>query len=54
MIPKLNGHIGQIESSIDTVEEHLNDEEFHDFCDAVGTLTAYLKLIKKRYKAKDA
>ena len=41
---------GQLEASINKVEEHLNREEFEDYCDAMATCTTYMTKIQKRIK----
>lgn len=42
---------GQINKTIENVEQFLDDEEFKDFCDAAYTCITYLNLIKKRNDA---
>ena len=41
---------GQLEASINKVEEYLNREEFEDYCDAMATCTTYITKIQKRIK----
>lgn len=41
---------GQLEASINKVEEYLNREEFEDYCDAMATCTTYMTKIQKRIK----
>ena len=37
----VNQQIGQIETSIEKIEPHLNQEEFADYCDSAYTMIAY-------------
>ena len=39
----INQQIGQIETSIEKIEPHLNQEEFADYCDSAYTMVAYWK-----------
>ena len=41
---------GQLEASINKVEDHLNREEFEEYCDAMATCTTYMTKIQKRIK----
>lgn len=41
---------GQLEASINKVEEHLDREEFEEYCDAMATCTTYLNKIQRRIK----
>ena len=37
----INQQIGQIETSIEKIEPHLNQEEFADYCNSAYTMIAY-------------
>lgn len=49
-IASLNQYKGQLEASINKVEEYLDRDEFEDYCDAMATCTAYILKINKRIK----
>lgn len=47
---QINQIIGQLESSIQKVEDFLTDEEFKDYCDNTYSAIAYWRLILKQTK----
>jgi len=43
--------IGQLESSIDEIEDFLTEEEFREYCDSTYSVITYCKLVLKRNKS---
>ena len=44
-IDQIKTTIGQLESSIDTVEDFLSEEDFKDYCDSIYTSVAHLRVV---------
>jgi hypothetical protein len=51
-IDQIKTTIGQLESSIDKVEDFLSDEDFKDYCDSIYTSITHLRVILKSVKQK--
>ena len=49
-VAKITQSKGQLEASINKVEDYLSREEFEDYCDAITTCTSYMLKITKRIK----
>lgn len=45
--------IGQLESSIEKIEDFLTDEEFAEYCDSTYSSIAQWRLVLKRIKNED-
>lgn len=44
-IDQIKTTIGQLESSIDKVEDFLSEEDFKDYCDSIYTCVAHLRVV---------
>lgn len=47
---QIKQRIGQMEASIDAMEEHLDDEQFKEYCDAVYTAITFLRIALRNVK----
>ena len=49
---KYRSAIGQLDNMMELAQLNLTDEEFYDFCDHLGSIGAYIRLLIKRNKEK--